>query len=57
MIFASGQNDCDILCRGNKVDIVTCMIYFGHTVTNHINDSFFKPVINDFYVKAFSLFQ
>ncbi len=28
------------------------MIYLGHSVTNYINDSLLKPVINDFNVKV-----
>ncbi len=36
---------------GNKVNIVIWIRYFGHTITNDINDSWAKPVINDFNVK------
>ncbi len=52
MIFGSGQHQCDIYVCWNKVDIVTCMQYIGHSVTNDINDSLVKPVINDFNVKV-----
>ncbi len=31
------------------------MIYLGHSVTNDINDSLVKPVINDFNVKVNTL--
>ncbi len=41
-----------IYVGGNKVDIVTFMRYLGHLVTNDINDSLVKPVINDFNVKV-----
>ncbi len=33
MIFGGGQHQCDFYVGGNKVDIVTCMIYLSHTVT------------------------
>ncbi len=36
----------------NKVDIIKCMRYLGQTVTNDINDSLVKPVINDFMKKV-----
>ncbi len=52
MIFRGGQHQCDIYVGRDKVDIVTCMRYLGHTVTNDINDSLVKPVINDFNVKG-----
>ncbi len=45
------RNTC-IYVGVNKVDIVTCMSYLGHTVINDINDSLVKPVINDFNVKV-----
>ncbi len=54
MLVGGGQHKCDIYVGGNKVDIVTCMRYLGHTVTNDINDSLVKPVINDFNVKVFT---
>ncbi len=52
VIFGGGQHQCDIYVGRNKVDIVTCMRYLGHTVTNDINDSLVKPVINYFNVKV-----
>ncbi len=52
MIFGCGQHECDIYVGGNRVDIVTCMRYIGHNVTNDINDSLVKPVINDLNVKV-----
>ncbi len=52
MIFGGGQHQCDIYVGGEMVDIVTCMIYLGHSVTNDINDSIVKPVVNDFNVKV-----
>ncbi len=45
-------NRSDIYVGGNKFDIVTCMRYLGHTVTNDINDSLVKPVINEFNIKV-----
>ncbi len=50
--YWGGQHQCDIYVGGNKVDIVTSMRYLGLTVTNDINDSLVKPVINDFNVKV-----
>ncbi len=46
-IFGGGQHQCDIYVGRNKVDIVICLRYLGHSVTNDINDSLVKPVIND----------
>ncbi len=52
MIFGVGQHECDIYVEGNKVDIVTCMRYLVHTLTNDIKDSLVKPVINYFNVNV-----
>ena len=52
MIFGHGQFEGDIYVGGNRVEVVTCMNYLGHSVTNNINDSLVKPIINDFNVKV-----
>ncbi len=38
MMSEGGQHQCDIYVGGNKVDIVTCIRYHGHIVTNDSND-------------------
>ncbi len=50
MIFGGVQHQYDIYVGWNNVDVVTCMRYHAHTVTNNINDSLVKPVINDFNI-------
>ncbi len=52
MIYGGGQHQCDINVGGNKIDIVTHIGYHSHPVTNDINDSLVKPVINDFNAKV-----
>ncbi len=52
MTFGGDQHECDIYVGRNNIDIIACMRYLGHIVTNDINDSLVKPVINDFSVKV-----
>lgn len=58
MIFGKGSNELDISIHvcGEKVEVVTEMKYLGFYLSNNVNDSLVKPVINDFNNKVNSFF-
>ena len=39
MIFGHGHFEGDIYAGWNRLEVVTCMNYLGHSITNNNNDS------------------